>query len=685
MNNQQMPIRTGVMDFIQDTTRKQFVIPVYQRNYTWSAKKEVKKLLDDFDSLINNANDNNHFIGMIMYIEKRISVRFSQLIVIDGQQRLTTIFLILLAIRKICKENNDIDNYDFINDSFILNTREQGENKLKLKPLINNDDTYRKLLEEKNYSLSEEEKKSKIYLNFEFCYDYFKKIVVKYTISDILENLNRLHMISIPLEDSDNPQQVFESINSTGVPLTAADLIRNYILMNNDNDTQEYLYRKYWSEIEKFEPESDKLQEIFRFYLAVKNKELNKKNEVYNAFKLYWDHSNLTIEERLKDILNYVRYHQMIYYLPSDNKMINESLSEFRKNQSKMPAPFLMEMYALYDNRSISDYTFSSLVEIINSYLIRRWLCVLDTSSVTRFFPTLLRSVINECNGDYSNIVEITKYFLVNQSRGKGHFVPTDLELEKSLLEKNAYTLRCVRTVLDRIENYDNSIKVNMDDLNIEHIMPQSPDKEGYWYSVTKLDPVEYDFYVNLIGNLTLCASVDNSKNGNKDFDSKKKVLMNTSHLKMNQDILSKDIWNQETILERTKSIAKMINIIYPYNYSTYVPLTDNIIYLTNSVDVKAIFHNQESIEVLSGSIMKSKGNSGSIPESYLTLFDTLLEEGIIEYDQDNPSYVVFLKNYIFSSVSYAAGFVLQGSRNGWDYFTHADGRSIEDLRNPSV
>lgn len=685
MNNQQMPIRTGVMDFIQDTTRKQFVIPVYQRNYTWSAKKEVKKLLDDFDSLINNANENNHFIGMIMYIEKRISVRFSQLIVIDGQQRLTTIFLILLAIRKICKENNDIDNYDFINDSFILNTREQGENKLKLKPLINNDDTYRKLLEEKNYSLSEEEKKSKIYLNFEFCYDYFKKIVVKYTISDILENLNRLHMISIPLEDSDNPQQVFESINSTGVPLTAADLIRNYILMNNDNDTQEYLYRKYWSEIEKFEPESDKLQEIFRFYLAVKNKELNKKNEVYNAFKLYWDHSNLTIEERLKDILNYVRYHQMIYYLPSDNKMINESLSEFRKNQSKMPAPFLMEMYALYDNRSISDYTFSSLVEIINSYLIRRWLCVLDTSSVTRFFPTLLRSVINECNGDYSNIVEITKYFLVNQSRGKGHFVPTDLELEKSLLEKNAYTLRCVRTVLDRIENYDNSIKVNMDDLNIEHIMPQSPDKEGYWYSVTKLDPVEYDFYVNLIGNLTLCASVDNSKNGNKDFDSKKKVLMNTSHLKMNQDILSKDIWNQETILERTKSIAKMINIIYPYNYSTYVPLTDNIIYLTNSVDVKAIFHNQESIEVLSGSIMKSKGNSGSIPESYLTLFDTLLEEGIIEYDQDNPSYVVFLKNYIFSSVSYAAGFVLQGSRNGWDYFTHADGRSIEDLRNPSV
>lgn len=685
MNNQQMPIRTGVMDFIQDTTRKQFVIPVYQRNYTWSAKKEVKKLLDDFDSLINNANENNHFIGMIMYIEKRISVRFSQLIVIDGQQRLTTIFLILLAIRKICKENNDIDNYDFINDSFILNTREQGENKLKLKPLINNDDTYRKLLEEKNYSLSEEEKKSKIYLNFEFCYDYFKKIVVKYTISDILENLNRLHMISIPLEDSDNPQQVFESINSTGVPLTAADLIRNYILMNNDNDTQEYLYRKYWSEIEKFEPESDKLQEIFRFYLAVKNKELNKKNEVYNAFKLYWDHSNLTIEERLKDILNYVRYHQMIYYLPSDNKMINESLSEFRKNQSKMPAPFLMEMYALYDNRSISDYTFSSLVEIINSYLIRRWLCVLDTSSVTRFFPTLLRSVINECNGDYSNIVEITKYFLVNQSRGKGHFVPTDLELEKSLLEKNAYTLRCVRTVLDRIENYDNSITVNMDDLNIEHIMPQSPDKEGYWYSVTKLDPVEYDFYVNLIGNLTLCASVDNSKNGNKDFDSKKKVLMNTSHLKMNQDILSKDIWNQETILERTKSIAKMINIIYPYNYSTYVPLTDNIIYLTNSVDVKAIFHNQESIEVLSGSIMKSKGNSGSIPESYLTLFDTLLEEGIIEYDQDNPSYVVFLKNYIFSSVSYAAGFVLQGSRNGWDYFTHADGRSIEDLRNPSV
>lgn len=161
MNNQQMPIRTGVMDFIQDTTRKQFVIPVYQRNYTWSAKKEVKKLLDDFDSLINNANDNNHFIGMIMYIEKRISVRFSQLIVIDGQQRLTTIFLILLAIRKICKENNDIDNYDFINDSFILNTREQGENKLKLKPLINNDDTYRKLLEEKNYSLSEEEKNLK--------------------------------------------------------------------------------------------------------------------------------------------------------------------------------------------------------------------------------------------------------------------------------------------------------------------------------------------------------------------------------------------------------------------------------------------------------------------------------------------------------------------------------------------
>lgn len=248
----EQPQRTNVLDYIR-TVGTQFVIPVYQRNYTWNEKKEVKQLLDDYSSLI--YEDKKHFLGIIMYLSNVRGFNFRENIIIDGQQRLTTIFLMLNAIRELAflDEKKDI----VVNIDEIINNKGVDDAlKMKLKPLVSDDDVYR-LIASANYDFlnSKDSKqkysRSRVYINYQYIKDYFKKLFEKHGYTEVLNALIKLNVVVIPIGDDDNAQQVFESINAAGVPLTATDLIRNFILMDLNSDIQDYIHLHYWDPIEK--------------------------------------------------------------------------------------------------------------------------------------------------------------------------------------------------------------------------------------------------------------------------------------------------------------------------------------------------------------------------------------------------------------------------------------------------
>lgn len=673
------PTRDSLLTFIRKSINKQFVIPVYQRNYTWTAKREVEKMLVDIESVLY-GREGTHFMGIIMYLAKPINYYFDQLLIIDGQQRLTTTFLLLLAIRKYAKENDNERLYNVINRNYMYNDDVDDINKLRLKPLVNDDCVYQKIVDE-NYSLiTKQEQNSNVFKNFERIYDWIEAIIEDKEIEDIMNVLNQLYIVCIPLLDSDNAQQIFESINSTGAPLTAADLIRNFILMNYNNDQQEYYYNTYWKELEKLCPNSTKLEEIFRFYLAIKKYNLVNKKDVYDEFKELWRDDDRGTEDKLKEVLSYTRYYNYIYIDSSDLlENIDNALKEFRKNLSLMPAPLLMEILKLTFEKSVKESQFIEIVNLINSYLIRRGLCDLDTSSITRIFPMMLKDIICECDGNYSDIVEIAKFYLINMSKGKAYYMPTDEKVIKSLQDMNAYLLKTTRLVLDKIEHFNNPAKVDLTNLNIEHIMPQKPN--AYWQNITNLNEEEYSRIVNLLGNLTLCERHDNSRMGNNDFGYKKEILQSTSHLKINEEILQKNEWKISDIEERTLKLAKLVIQLYPYNESTYSGITEHQhIFIDGVVKAQAIFYDKNTIEVLAGSeIVSYEYNvNPSCPSSYIDLFEVLLDEGKI-VKKEMGKYQ-FLENFVFQSVSASAGFILQGSRNGWDYWKHKDGSRINDL-----
>lgn len=540
--------------------------------------------------------------------------------------------------------------------------------------LVSDDNVFQKLLMRNFDMLDEKEKTTTIYKNYEFIYSYFKKKLFEYSLDDLLNALQKFYIVCIPLIDSDNPQQIFESINSTGAPLTSADLIRNYILMNYENSFQEELYLNYWKNIEQLQPESKKLEEVIRYYLAVKLFNLPTKKEIYIQFKEWWELENKDVKEKISDIYNFVKHYNTIY---SSNEIpldIKQSILKFRKVSSQMPAPFLMKVLDLYHAGALNSTQVNSTFDIINTYLIRRWLSDLNTNSITTFFPTLLKNVIDQCNGNFDYFVDILIHFLIVETSTKKSLMPSDNQLISALTSNNAYSIGCIRVVLETIENHENSAPVDFNALNIEHIMPQTPNE--YWRNITNVSDLEYSQHSNLLGNITLCASYDNSKMGNSDFDNKKSILKKTGHLKMNQEIIQEKTWNITTIKNRTSDMIHQIIQLYPYYTTTFkVEESKEIdIYInTKNVNARAVFHSANKIEVLAGSTFEYVEY-----DKHEDLFNELIDDG---YIRQKNNVFTFEKNYEFSSLSTPAALMLGGSRNGWEYWKLKNGNPLSTVR----
>lgn len=672
------PARTSMSDFIKTTMGSQFVIPVYQRNYTWNPEVETRRFMDDMEDLLAGRTK-THFLGILIYLESDIAAMFKQIQIVDGQQRLTTSFIFLLALKRIALEAGEKDTAGMIDDYYLYNRHASEQAKLRLKPTVSDDDVYAKLVFSSYKDLDRREKETNVYRNYDFICQRIQALAKQYSLLSILDTLGRIDLLVFPLAETDNAQQIFESINSTGAPLTSADLIRNYILMNDTNELQERYYRMYWQPLETYFPESRKLEEFFRYYLAAKTYNLLNRRDVYDGFKTYWSSSREDSEKRMREVGRYCRYYNEIYNGPAEKPEVEAVLREFRRNESHTPAPFLMEMFRLEDDGEITAATLAKQIRLIDSYLMRRALCGNDTGSLSRYFPQLLRSVMNSYRRKKTDLYELTKLFLVNYNRGKALAMPTDDQLKSQLREINAYSLICIRPVLERIEHHGATAEVDTSNLNIEHIMPQHPN--AWWKkTVSVKDDDEYTYYVNLIGNLTLCAEYDNTRMGNEDFAFKKKVLSKTLHIRMNSEILRKDTWNTQDILKRCDSMAREIIAIYPYAEGSgkaepaAETREDDIIVMTApSVNAKAVYHNAKSIEILSGSSMKSYGPQEM--KTMRSLCKDLIASGVLNEEENGQ--IQFNRNYRFHDLNTAAQFLLHRGGDNLSAWTRENGTAF--------
>lgn len=688
VNNVKPPARTGVLEFLESTIGAQFVIPVYQRNYTWIAEKEVKQFLKDLNSVLKEKY-NNHFLGIIIYLENSIDFSTREFSIIDGQQRLTTLFLLLYSIRGIAKEQGQENIADAIDGQYLINKHvSQKEYEHKLKPQVSDDNVYQMIVQNRVDELKNKKMESKIYKNYNYLLEETRNLNKDFTLNEILMALDKLYLVSIPLSDGDNPQKIFESINATGVKLTASDLIRNFLLMGLNNEDQETYYNRYWLELERLlTKDAKKLESFFRFFLATKYKDLPTIKSIYKLFKEWHDENidELEVEGIFKELIKYAEYYHSIYYkeLYQLEVELRPAISEYRKVLSYMPAPLLMGFYDLYSNDLISTKQLSELIFVINNYLIRRSIADIDTSSITRLFAPLLKNVLEETNESYDNIVDILKRNLVFKNISNSMYTPDDQQLKDMVINANVYKIRgTLRIFFDKLEHDNNPAPVDLSELSIEHLMPQTVSKE--WLEDLEVNEEEYQKHINKLGNLTLATKSDNSRMQNNPWRYKNKILSGTSHLKINEVLLQKEKWNIEEINKRTIKLIEEFNRLFPYPQPSSSAIRKMDIFIDfNGIKASGSFYvDNGNVEIFEGSELTGFERAEDYPDTE-NFRKKLIEEGVISIDGESA---VFKKSRVINSLkknstalSAAASAILHGSRNGWDVWKDSNGKSLNE------
>jgi len=555
---------TKVEDFLS-SNKTQFVIPVYQRNYDWSTG-QCKQLLDDILEVGTSKKMNAHFIGSIVYIHDDVytASRIKELTVIDGQQRITTLTLIYLVVYRLAYELNDQKLVSEISETYLINKFAPEEEKLKLRPTENNDKALKYLL--RNDDKEDFPDFSKLVDNF----NYFKGRIKSENYEFVLEGLSKLMFVEISLDRAkDSPQRIFESLNSTGLELSQADLIRNYILMGLNRKDQNRIYNKYWEVIENLAKDEtlnvSRVSEYIRDYLTLENKKIPNKGKVYLEFKDKYPTTSIDeLESNLKGIKGLVKhYNKLINPKNEADKEIRLQLEYINRLEINVAFPFLMKVYDDYVESVIDKSMFSKVLALIESFTWRRFILGLPTNALNKIFMSLYDKV-EQSNYLYS----IQKSLL--QKTGVQRF-PKNSEVIDALKVKDVYNIKSKNKIyfLERLENFENVERVAIEgnpDITIEHIFPQNPDPK--WKMDLGND--EYNFikenYLNTIGNLTL--SGNNGKLGNKPFKEKRDlgcVGYKDSRLWMNKYLSTLEKWDREEIEKRFDLIAERFLKIWEY------------------------------------------------------------------------------------------------------------------------
>ena len=551
-----MKVNETKVDKFLATNETIFAIPVYQRNYDWT-KSQCTQLLNDVLQAGRDTEINAHFIGSIVHVHDDVYTTsgITELTIIDGQQRLTTITLIYVALYQFSKEIDNQALMNRIHKTYLVNEFANEAEKLKLKPTDNNKEALRYILESDNEN--EFRGYSRIIENFRF----FKLAIDASNYEIIMRGLSKLIFVEVSLDrQRDNPQRIFESLNSTGLELSQADLIRNYILMGLSIPDQSRIYKSYWENIEKNAKDESlnksKVSDFIRDYLTLKNKEIPNKGDVYFKFKTQFPTSTINnLEDVLKELKSLVKYYNKLVNPKNESDQeIRIQLEYIGRLEINVAYPFLMKVYEDFSEGAIDKQIFISILSLVQSFTWRRFILGLPTNALNKIFMSLYEKVEKD-----NYLFSIQKSLL--QRSGIQRF-PRNEEIRKVLKIKDLYNVKPKnRTyLLDRLENFDNKERVIIEgntNITVEHIFPQRPD--ATWLLDLK---EEYKFieenYVNTIANLTL--SGNNSRLGNKSFIFKRDLNpggYKDSRLWLNKYLSTIDKWDKTEIEKRAVFIYK--------------------------------------------------------------------------------------------------------------------------------
>lgn len=552
-------------------TSRQFIVPIFQRNYSWQ-KNQYEQLWFDILRASKFKEKQNHFIGSIVYIDMGTPAgRPQQLLLIDGQQRLTTISILLCAIKDYVQKFNletKLINLAKIKNQFLYNSDEIDEDRYKLLLNVQDKETYIKLIDNTIFTVNKPA--TNIIKCYEFFYERIEDFIKQHgQIDEIYAGIFKLSLVSISLDkDSDNPQMIFESMNSTGKDLSQTDLLRNYLLMDLTPEKQTRLYKTYWKPMEElfgediYKNDVNKFDYFIRDFLTLKSDTgyICKINNVYENFKRYYLDNNCEKFAVLKDLFTYAKYYACIDLLQENDDELKLYWQEFKKLDSHVVYPFLLKLYDDYSRQILIKEDFKKILQVVISYLWRRAICEIPTNSLSKTFATLYQAVDKE---DYVN--SIIKAFVFKSSYKR---FPSDYEVREKLQTKDIYHFRLRKYLLEALENYYHKepIDLNTTNYTIEHIMPQNIEHNLSWQQMLGEDWQEvHSLYLHTLGNLTITGY--NAEMSNKSFG--KKVNGESgfkhSHLKLNESIAQCDVWNKKAIQRRTNILTDIILKIWKY------------------------------------------------------------------------------------------------------------------------
>lgn len=552
-------------------TSRQFIVPIFQRNYSWQ-KSQYEQLWFDILRASKFKEKQNHFIGSIVYIDMGTPAgRPQQLLLIDGQQRLTTISILLCAIKDYVQKFNletKLINLAKIKNQFLYNSDEIDEDRYKLLLNVQDKETYIKLIDNTIFTVNKPA--TNIIKCYEFFYERIEDFIKQHgQIDEIYAGIFKLSLVSISLDkDSDNPQMIFESMNSTGKDLSQTDLLRNYLLMDLTPEKQTRLYKTYWKPMEElfgediYKNDVNKFDYFIRDFLTLKSNTgyICKINNVYENFKRYYLDNNCEKFAVLKDLFTYAKYYACIDLLQENDDELKLYWQEFKKLDSHVVYPFLLKLYDDYSRQILIKEDFKKILQVVISYLWRRAICEIPTNSLSKTFAILYQAVDKD---DYVN--SIIKAFVFKSSYKR---FPSDYEVREKLQTKDIYHFRLRKYLLEVLENYYHKEPIDLNTANytIEHIMPQNIEHNLSWQQMLGEDWQEvHSLYLHTLGNLTITGY--NAEMSNKSFGEKVngESGFKHSHLKLNESIAQCDVWNKKAIQRRTNILTDIILKIWKY------------------------------------------------------------------------------------------------------------------------
>mgnify|MGYP001041188532 FL=1 len=549
---------------------KRFVIPVYQRNYDWKTEN-CKQLYDDLVKIIKEHRK-SHFFGSLVSVYNPDGHN-EEFLIIDGQQRLTTVSLLFLAMYNlidkgiIVSETANLKQRIF--EEYLVDKWKPEDTRIKLKPVKNDQKAFGKLFSDSTEHIRE----SNLTVNYDYFYDRIQKQEI--TIDQLYDAICCLEIINIRLDRDDNPQLIFESLNSTGLDLSEGDKIRNFILMGLPPKEQEVYYEKYWNKIEvctKYD-----VSAFIRDYLSVKQQVIPQQKKIHTNFKEFVELGKIETESLLVEMLAYAKRYQILLDGKSGSAALDACIDRLNRLETTVTRPYFLEVLRLYSENKLTLAQVTEIFLTMENYLFRRTMCDLPTNALNKIFLMLHREIVRY-DGTEDNYVEKLKYALLSKKE-RARF-PDDEEFKAAFAERPVYLMNSKNKIyiLERFENFgtseDKDVYRHCDDgtYSIEHIMPQH--LTPVWQKELGDDYEQiHELWLHRMANLTLTAY--NSKYSNSSFTEKKTMQngFDDSGIRMNTWIAKKDKWTLKEIEERNEHLMGRALMIWVRPTTAFKPV----------------------------------------------------------------------------------------------------------------